>query len=454
MPAHYEYIRDMSVLHKIRHRTGIRDSLSNIGWLGGDRVVRMFGAVVVSTAVARYLGPSDFGLLNYGLAIYGIFNIVSNLGLDFIVVREVALDESLEPVILGTGFILKCAASLVTTIAAIIATRLLEPQNNVLIIIVALMSFASISQGLDVIDFFFQARTKSRLSVVPRNVVFVAASVARLAAVFFHMSLLMFAWIAALEVLCSELGLLVSYLYVRRPWPRWNWHLPHAKSLLVESWPLLVSSLMVMIYMRSDQVLLGKLATKAVVGEYSAAIRLSEIWYTIPVVICASVMPRMLRTREENPQRYYARLQRLYDGMVLLSVLVAVCTQFAGPIVVRLLYGHQYASAAGILSVHIWTGVFVFVGCVSGQQFVQEKLTVSSMQRTVLGAIINVALNLLWIPQWGGIGSAMATLVAQCVASYLADSLQPSTRHIFRMKTRAYLRFWMLPRQILQGTAE
>ncbi|HVZ84622.1 MAG TPA: flippase [Terracidiphilus sp.] len=444
----------MGILETIRSRSGLRASLSNIGWLSGDRILRMFGGVVVSTAVARYLGPSRFGLLNYGLAIYGLFNILSNLGLDYLVVREVALDEKREADILGTAFVLKGLASLVTTAAAIVAARLLEPRDKTLLIIVALMSFAAISQAFDVVDYFFQAQTKSRYTVIARNTAFIAASIARLAAVFLHGSLLAFAWIAALEVLCGEIGLAIVYLKFRRPLPRWQWRLSQARALLEESWPLLVSSLMVMLYMRSDQILLGKLASTVVVGQYTAAIRLSEIWYAIPIVISVSVMPRILKGREQNEQQYYSRLQKLYESMVLLSVVVAICTQFAGPLVVHLLYGHQYAAASGILSIHIWTGIFVFVGCVSGQQFIQEKLSISSMQRTVLGAIVNIALNLLWIPRWGGEGSAMATLVAQGIASYFADVLDARTRHIFRMKTRAYLHFWKLPFAVWQGTVQ
>ena len=444
----------MRVLDRIRGRRGILDSLSNIGWLSGDRLIRMFGAVVVGMLVARYLGPSQFGLLNYGIAIYGLFNVISNLGLDALVVRDIALDESGEHVILGSGFWLKAIASVVTTLAAIIAAKLLEPRNTVLIEIVALLSIASISQALDVIDFFFQAQTRSRYAVVPRNIAFVLASVARIVAVFLRMDLLAFAWIAALEVLFGEIGLAISYLRFRIHLPRWSWNLGRAQAMLSESWPLLVSTLMITLYMRSDQILLGRLASKAVVGQYSAAIRLSEIWYSIPAIISASVMPRLLKSRDLNPERYYARLQRLYESMVLVSVILAVITQFAAPLVVHILYGRQFAPAAGILRVHIWTGVFVFVGSVSGIQFVQEKLTVSTMQRTVLGAILNVVLNLLWIPLWGGMGSAMATLVAQCFASYFGDALDSRTRHIFRMKTRAYLHFWMLPRQVLPGTTE
>jgi PST family polysaccharide transporter len=169
-------------------------------------------------------------------------------------------------------------------------------------------------------------------------------------------------------------------------------------------------------------------------------------------------MPQLLKSREASPARYYARLQCLYESMFLLGALVAVGTQFLGPLAVRLLFGREFAPAAGILSVHIWTGVFVFMGVVSGQQIVQEKISEFALYRTVAGAVVNIILNLLWIPRWGGMGSAMASLVAYSVAGYFADAVSPRTRHIFRMKTRAYLHFWMLYRllfhQIQESAAE
>jgi PST family polysaccharide transporter len=441
---------NVRALDRIRKSKGVQASLQNIGWLSVDRIIRMLGAVVINTAVARYLGPSQFGLLNYGIAIFSLFNIMSNLGLDLLVVRDLALDESIAPQILGTGFILKAAASILTTLLAVGTVCLLEPNNKFLLALVALMSVAGISQALDVIDYFFQSKTRSLLSTLPRTSVFVAASGARLFAVIFHLTLTAFAWIFAAEILLTELGLAGSYYLFQRPFRRWIFQLDVARRLLRESWPLLVSSVMYLVYFRSDQVLLGKLASKAVVGQYTAAIRLSEIWYSIPIIVCASVMPRILKSREADPERYYSRLQRLYESMVLVSIAVAVATQFAGSFAVRLLYGVEYAAAAQILAIHIWTGAFSAVGQIGGQQFVQEGLTVSSMYRMSIGAVLNVALNLLWIPRWGGVGSAYATLVAQSVACYFADAFDSRTQHIFRMKTLAYLRFWMLPRLILQ----
>jgi len=433
-----------NIFETIRQRRGVLETLSNIGWLSGDRIIRMLGGLLVGTLVARYLGPDQFGFLNYGIAIYGIFNVVSNLGLDALVVRDVALDSSQECQILGTAFVLKAMASVLTTISAIVAASFLDSHGRTLVIIVALLSFASVSQALDVIDYFFQAHIRSRHTVVPRNIAFVAASFARLAAVFLHSSLLVFAWIAALEIFVGELGLLVSYIRYRGMLPRWNWNMRLSKSLMRESWPLMISGIMIMLYLRIDQVLLGRLSSMEVVGNYTAAIRFSEIWYAIPIIVTTSVMPRLLKTRDADPVKYYERLDIFYRIMILVSAVITVGTLAFGPRVIRLFYGSHFSSAAQILSIHIWTGIFISIGCIGGQQYVHEKITISLLHRSMISAGINVVLNLLWIPRWGGVGSAMATLVAQSYASYFGDALDQRTRHIFRMKTEAMLKFWML----------
>jgi PST family polysaccharide transporter len=435
-------LMQMKLLQEWRSREGLRQALGNIGWLGSDRVIRMLGGVIVGTAVARYLGPGQFGILNYAFAIYGLFNLASNLGLDSLIVRDAALHPESESELLGTSFLLKTGASVLTTAAAVLTTWLLHSHDSTVITIVALLSFASISQGFDVVDYFYQAKTRSRLVVIPRTTVFVIASLARLAAIFLHSSLLVFAWIAALEILFAEVGLAIAYFAYTRPRKSWTFRFPRARGLLAESWPLLLATLLIMIYMRTDQIMLGALAGPVAVGQYSAAVKLSEIWYSLPIIICSSVMPRLVPLLRSAPAFYYQRMQRLYDLMACLSLIVALATTFAGPLAVRLLYGASYTPAGAVLVIHIWTGLFVYAGCVSGQQLVQEKLTRIELQRAALGAVVNVVLNYRLIPRYGAVGSAYATLIAQAVAAYFADALDSRTHHMFKMKTRAYLGFW------------
>jgi PST family polysaccharide transporter len=422
----------------------MRAVISNIGWLSSDRLIRMGGAVLVSTVVARYLGPSQFGLLNLAIAIYMLFNILSNLGLDYLLVRDIVMHPDADQELLGTSFYLKVFASILTTVSAICFAWISNPGNSMVVIIVALLSISAIAQGFDVIEYYFQAKTLSRYSVVPKAIVFVAASIARIYAVLLHYPLLTFAWIGAIEMLLSEAALLISYWVYRNTFPKWKFQYAHGSRLLKESWPLVLASLLVMIYMRTDQIMLGMLTNNRVVGYYSAAVRLSEIWYIIPTLICSSVMPRLLTYFNTHKAFYYRRIQLLYNYLVLISVTLALSMSiFSRPVVVLAL-GHDYLPAAEILTVHIWTGVFVFIGVLGGQQLIHENLVKIELQRAFLGAIANIGLNVVLIPRYGGIGSACATLVAQATASYFSDALNPRTRHLFRMKTYALSGLWLL----------
>lgn len=431
---------------------GFWETVRNIGWVSSGRFLRMGGSLVVGTMVVRYLGPAQYGAFSYAFALYGLFNIVSNLGLDVLVVSDIALARDVrdEEQVLGTAFWLKVAASVITTLAATLYCRWTNANDTVVTLMVAMLSLASISQGLDVVDFFFQAKTRSRLTVVPQLCVFVCSNLARVVAVLLKAPLLVFGLIGSLEILCSEFALAVVYWMHHHNLFRWRFHRDRGMTMMKKSWPLMIASLLVIVYMRTDQVVLGNLTTKAVVGQYASASRLSEIWYAIPSLICTSVMPRLLRKKHQRPELYYGRLQRLYELLAGVSIVLAIAVTFFGSYLVLLLFGPAYLPAVQILRVHIWTGPFVFLGVASGMQLVHEDLTKISLQRSVAGAIANLALNYALIPRYGAVGSAVATLITQAATSYVLDAVNKSTRPIFRMKTRALLAWWLLPWQFFR----
>ena len=183
--------------------------------------------------------------------------------------------------------------------------------------------------------------------------------------------------------------------------------------------------------------MLGQMLGDEAVGIYSAATRISEVWYFIPMIIVASVFPAILEAKKQSETLYYQRLQRLYDLMVWLSVAVALPMTFlAGPIVV-LLYGPAYAEAGTVLAIHIWTSVFVFLGVASSQWFIAENRQILGFQRTLLGAAINIFLNYILIPQFGPVGAAVATVAAQLTAAWFFDAIQSITRDMFFMKAKS-----------------
>ena len=203
----------------------------------------------------------------------------------------------------------------------------------------------------------------------------------------------------------------------------------------------------VMVYMKIDQIMLGQMSGDEAVGIYSAAVRISEVWYFIPLVIVASVFPAILEAKKRNEAHYYARLQQLYDLMVLLSISVALPMSFLATPIVKLLFGEAYAPAGSVLAIHIWASVFVFLGVASSKWFLAENRQVLSLQRTVLGALANILLNAWLIPLYGTVGAAIATVVSYAIAAYFSDCLQAETRKAFLMKSSSLNIFSLLSKK-------
>ena len=283
---------------------------------------------------------------------------------------------------------------------------------------------------------WFESQVLSKFTVWVQNGTFLFFASIKVLLILKGASLVAFAWATMVEGLVVALVMLIV-LGVRGPRARQLCvTVARSKSLLIESWPLLLASVAVVVYMRIDQIMLGQMIGEEAVGIYSAAVRISEIWYFVPMAIVASVFPAILEAKNRSEEQYSRRLQRLYDLMVWLSISIAVPMTFLSTPIVTLLFGDAYEAAGAVLAVHIWAAIFVFLGVASGKWFLAEGLQLMSLQRSVLGALINVALNILLIPKYGALGAAWGTVAAQFSANILFDGMQSKTRNLFVMKIK------------------
>jgi O-antigen/teichoic acid export membrane protein len=236
----------------------------------------------------------------------------------------------------------------------------------------------------------------------------------------------------ALDSVISAFLLIFYYKYIESHTIfEWKPRFKVMKSLLKDSWPLILSGIAIMIYMRIDQIMIGSMLSDQAVGIYSAAVKLSETWYFLPMIITASVFPAILNARKKSKELYLKRIQTLYDAFTWFTISVALVVTLLSPFIINLLYGSAFAEAATVLSIHIWAGVFVFWGVASSQYLVAENLTKISFYRTLAGGIINIILNIVLIPIYGIIGAAVATVI-----SYGS----PVIFLLFFSKTRSILR--------------
>src|SRR5690606_3396828 len=200
-----------------------------------------------------------------------------------------------------------------------------------------------------------------------------------------------------------------------------------AKDLLKKAWPLAFSAILVSLYMKIDQVMISSYLGNSALGVYSTVVNLSESWYFIPVATVSALFPAIMNARKNDQKRYHHRLQNLYDLMSFISLGIAIVMTFASSFIYRLLYSPEYAAGAEILSIHIWAGIFVFLGSASGQYLIAEGYTKLSLIRTGVGALVNIILNIWWIPIFGIKGAAWASLIAYAVATFYIIII-PKTR--------------------------
>ena len=424
---------------------GFKRYFANTSWLMGHRVLSMVVALFVGVYVARYLGPERFGLLSYAGSFVGLFTALATLGLDGIMVRELVKTPERRDELLGTAFWIKAGGAILMYIfiAAAIPFTHNDTQTNIMIAVIA---FAVVFQAFNVIDFNFQAAVKSKFVVYAQLVSLVVSSIAKLVFVWISAPLVWFACVFLLDAVVRAVGLTTVYLQTTgKVWYwRWSWHM--AKELLKDSWPLILSGMAVSIYMKIDQVMIKEMLDAGSVGNYAAAVRLSEAWYFIPMAITSSVFPAIINAKKQSKELYYQRLQKLYNLMVWLAVGIALPTTFLAPWVIRVLYGEAFLKAAGVLSIHIWAGVFVFLGVACSKWFIVENYIKKNLYRTSVGVVSNVILNLILIPLYGIYGAAIATLIGQIAANLVYDVFDKQTYSSLKLKTNALNPFYFVKR--------
>ncbi len=426
------------IRRRINHRPNLAKIVDNMGWLFFDKVLRIGVGLIVGVWVARYFGPEQFGLFNYVLAFVGLFGVVAALGLQNIVVRDIVRDPSCKGETLGTAALLQLAAGLLSYICLLGILFWLRPEEALTKLLVAVLGSVMLFKASELAVYWFESQVMSKYIVWVQNGSFLAFAIIKVLLILNQGTLISLAWATMAEGFIASFLMLAIFSVKGFPLQQLRASLARAKSLLADSWPLLLSGIAITAYMKIDQIMLGLMLGDEAVGIYSVAIRISEAWYFVPMIIAGSVFPSILEAKRCDEALYQKRLQYLYDLMVWLSIAIALPITFLSTQIITGLFGLAYSEAGPVLVIHVWASVFVFLGVASGQWFMAENRQILIFQRTVFGAVINVALNYIFIPRFGVIGAAYATVMAQACVGLLYDLFQKETRPMFVMKLKSF----------------
>ena len=391
--------------------TLVRQYTSNIGWMMLTRAAWILSAFTVGIYVARQLGPYNFGVLNYAIALAGIFSIIASMSVEEIVIRQLVRHPERRDRELGNFFMLRLLLFVVMATALGITLLFLHATAEIkwLCIIVACGYCGYVMQGSSL---YFQSSVESKYFAIPQLFACLISSTIRAAAAYFSWPLAIFAMAEASIHLITFWGCL--FLYWRRvssPWI-WNWDWREIWQLLKTALPLAICGVFSLVYARTDQLMVEYFLGPEAVGYYSLASRFTENWALCSYLLCLSFFPAVISAAQISHEAYHKQLHRLYFLVFWCMAAAAAITALLSHPVILLLFGRAYLPTVPVLHIFVWTLLGTALLNVFSQWAINEKRIAMIAWAFGSGAVINVLLNPLLIKVTGIKGAAWSTLVS------------------------------------------
>lgn len=410
--------------------------LFNSSWMLAEQVLRIISAVFVGIYIARYLGPEKFGVLSYVLAIASFIMAIARLGMDAVLVRELVSKPERHSQLMGTAFWLMFIAAAICFLLVVVGLYGIQEQLDVKLY-VAVVSVGCFFTAFLVGDYSFQAEVKAKYSAICKSTVLFFMSLVKLGLILIDAELIWFV-VASLFDHVLLACFFIAMLVAKRDVAFFKFfEAALARELLRSAWPMVLSAVSILIYMRIDQLMIRNMLGMHEVGLYSAATRIYEAWMTLPFVISISLLPLIIKAKEKSEEEYHRRLTQLFRVLIWLSLCAALVVTLTSEWLMVLAFGEAFRASAPVVSVVMWTSVFAAIGSVSARYFNVEHMERKFALRTALAALLNVVLNYLLIPIMGIIGAAVATLLCTFFANYLMDWFDRDLRVLLRIKHRA-----------------
>lgn len=408
----------------------------NTSYLIFEKILRMILWVFIFTWMARYLGTHNFGIFSYVESIISFLFILSTLGLDSVVIKELVKNKNERDRILGTTFILKIFTSIIIVISVSFYSLILNneyPTNMLLLVI----SITLIFNSFNVFDLYFQSLVLSKYVVFSKVFALIISSLIKILLIMNECHLIYFGLVILFENILIAIGYIFFYLKKEKTLFTWKFDLNILKTILLKSYPLFFALILATIYSKIDQIMIKEILGVTQSGYYAAAVKLSEIWFIIGGLVCSSLFPIIIKSKDRSSASYYKKIQQLLVFLIFCAYIIILFVFFLSDQIILTLYGEKFHKSSLILNIHIISTVFVYMGIVSNQWVILENRLKLEFYKNLVGVIINIVLNYIFIKKFGIIGAAYSSLITYIMVYYIFDLFIRDTRKMFLIKSKA-----------------
>lgn len=409
----------------------------NAGWLIGGKIAQMLVNLLVGLLTARYLGPSNYGLINYAAAYTAFFSAFCTLGINSVLVKEFIDRPNEEGMIIGTSLGLRAVSSFLSAVVIICIVSVADAGEPTTILVVALSSIGMVFHIFEVVNPWFQSRLQSKVTAVVSLAAYAVAAIYKVVLLVMGKGVAWFAFATSVDYIC--VGVLLMAAYRKHQGGRLTFSAEYGKDILRRSCHFILPSLMVAVYGQTDKIMLKHMISDTEIGFYSTAVSLSSVWCFVLSAIIDSLYPSIMQAANTDEQLFIKRNKQLYALIFYISVFVSLCFTIFGELAIFIMYGQAYLPAAAPLRIITWYTAFSYLGVARNAWIVSKNRQKYLIFVYASAALSNVLLNLFFIPWWGASGAAAASLTAQIITTMVAPFFIKGLRENSKMMLDAIL---------------
>ena len=390
---------------------------SNASWLILGKIFQMLLNLIVGILTARYLGPSNYGLINYANSYIAFFASICNLGINSIIVKEFVDNRNENGEILGTSIVLKIISSFLSAITIICLAYALNDNDMTITLIVMLCCIGMLFQVFETLNYWFQSKLNSKVTAIATLISYFITSLYKIFLLITQKPILYFAFSTSIDYIC--LAILLFIFYFANHGQRLSFSIQTAKRILSQSWHFIVPGLMVAVYSQTDKIMLKHIIGATETGYYSTAVSLCNIWCFILIAIIDSMSPVIMKLFNDDYEKYKKMNRLLYSIVFYISIIVSLIFLVFGDFIVNILYGKEYLPAVIPLKILTWYSAFSYLGVARNIWIVCEKKQKYLLLVYIVSAFLNIILNIILIPILHASGAAIASLLAQILTTII-----------------------------------
>lgn len=411
-----------------------RKVINNAKWIIMCKIAQSLIQFVVGLLSARYLGPANYGLINYAASVTAFFMPLMRLGMDATLVQEYGNRTNQEGRVLGTALVMNVLSAVVCVIGMVSFVAVANRGEITTILVCCLYSSALIFHAAEMVHYWFQANLLSKYSSLVMLCAHLVVSVYKIWLLATNKSVYWFALSHSVEYFAISVLLLTTYRKNRKQKISFSWTM--ARKLFAKSRHYIMASLMVVIFQKTGSVLLTLLYSEAENGFFATALTCTCIATFVFDAIIDTARPVILESKKGAQQDYEKKMSWIYALTTWLSIAQSVFfTLFAG-IVVRVLYGEDYLPAVSVLRILAWQSAFSYMGAVRNIWLLAEEKHNLLFIINFSGAVVNLICNFALIPRFGACGAAVASVITQIFTNFILGFLWKPLRENNRLLVR------------------